>query len=130
MRDLVVRAHHKRFEIVPRIQTGRAAGLFALARVVAGKFLARNLGQLFLFLFVRAVRSGDKLHFARRTKCGHDRGLQCGHVITFDPKLVDVVWNAKSKRLIGRLDELYGGKPALESVGTNLRLEGCRQFLP
>jgi putative exporter of polyketide antibiotics len=38
----------------------------------------------------------------------------CVAIITLDPKLIDIIWNAKSERIITRLNQLNGGKPALE----------------
>jgi hypothetical protein len=41
-------------------------------------------------------------------------------VITLDPELIDVVRDEKSERVVGRVDELNGEKPALVSIGTYL----------
>ena len=91
------------------------------------EFLSWNLRET---LFVQSLGSRRKFHFPRRAKSGDDRRLQRRHMITFDPELIDVVWNSKRKRVVRRLDELNRGKPALKSVRTNLRFERCRQFLP
>ncbi len=130
VRDLVIRADHERFESIPGIEPERGAGLLRVARVLAGEFLFGKLGQNLFVQFPGYFRGGRKFHRARRTKSAHNRGLQGGHVITLDPELIDVVRNAKSERIIGRIDELHGGEPALESVRADLRLESGRQFLP
>jgi hypothetical protein len=56
--------------------------------------------------------------------------LQCRHVITLDPKLIDVVWNTKRDGFVFRFDQFNIGKPALETVRANLRLKCSRQLLP
>jgi len=45
-------------------------------------------------------RRGAKLHRTRTAKRDNDRILQCRHVITFDPELVNVVWNSKRDRFL------------------------------
>ena len=131
VRDLVVRADDERFETVARIEPERVARLFGVPAGIRGANSLPEISATTSSSFVvDPSGSGRKFHVPRGAKSGHDRGLQCGHVITLDPKLIDVVWNAKGERLIGRLDQLHRGKPTLESVRTDLRLEGCRQFLP
>ena len=129
VRDLVVRPDDERFETVARIEPERAAGFaWRRGRSRGADSLPGSREHIF---FVRSLPDGDEnFTVARRAESGDDRRLQRRHVITFDPELVDVVRNAKGERVVRRLDELNGGKPALESVGADLWFEGGRQFLP
>src|SRR5206468_4138917 len=101
VRDFVIRADDERFECVPRIEPGNCC---AWSRI-------HLRGQRFLYCgrFINGTlrpscRRSAKLYRARPPKSGDDRILQSGHVITLDPKLVDVVRNSKRNRFILRLD--------------------------
>src|SRR2546430_8011062 len=71
-----------------------------------------------------------KLYGTRAAEGGDDRSLECRHVITLDPKLIDVVWNVKRERFILGLNQLNGRKPAFKTIRADLRLERGRQPLP
>src|SRR5205807_996020 len=106
------------------------AGLLGVARILAGEFLFRNLGQNLVVQFPGYFRSARKFHGARGTKSTHDRSLERGHMITLDPELIDVVGNTECERVFSRTDKLHSGEPTLKSIRADLRLESGRQFLP
>src|SRR5437870_2332930 len=107
MRDFVVRTNDKRFERVARIESERVSCRFRLRR----RLLKR--GRLFSHLHGRSRRRG-KFYRARRTESGDDRCLQRAHMITLNPKLIDVIWNAERERGFGGVNQFNSGKPALE----------------
>src|SRR4030095_11088150 len=61
-------------------------------------------------------RRRAELHRAWAAERRDDGRLQRGHIITFYPKLIDVVWNAKSERLVFRFDELDRREPAFKAI--------------
>src|SRR5450432_3760681 len=130
VRNFVVRADDKRFETVSRIEPERGTGLPGIPRVFSCRFLSGKFGENLIVRFDGTLHGRRKLHLPRCAESSHDRHLQRRHMITFDPELINVVWNSKGKGVIGGVDKLNRGEPALKSVRTNLWLERCRQFLP
>src|SRR5436190_9349775 len=97
MRDFVVRPDNERFKCVPRIQSGNRRGR-SWVHSRRGHHL---VGCGYILRRLRASwRRAAELYRTRITKRSNDRILQCGHVITLDPELVNVVWNSKRDRFL------------------------------
>src|SRR5438105_15936332 len=97
VRDFVVRAYYERFECIPRIESGDG-GAWACVHLGGQRFLH---GSRVVRGCLRArCRWSTELYRARSAEGRDDRILQCRHVITLDPKLVDVVRNSKRDRFI------------------------------
>src|ERR1700757_501002 len=121
MRDFVVRADDERFECVSRIEPGNGRAWSCVHWRHGQRFFG---GGHILWRRLRAsCRRTTELHRARTAKRSNDGILQCGHVITLDPELVNVVWNSKRDRFFLCLDQLDRRKPAFETVRANLWLE-------
>src|SRR4029077_4150924 len=71
-----------------------------------------------------------KFYRARAAESSDDGDLQRAHMITLDPKLIDVIWNAQSERVFAGVNEFDCRKPALEGVGTHVWPQRSGQFLP
>ena len=129
MRDLVVRTDDKRLEVVAWIQPGGQRTRDDLLRLA---FELRD----FLNHFRRLVRHGaifcrrSESHLPRLTESRDDRGLQCGHVITLNPELVDVVRDQKSELIVGDIGQSHRGEPALVSIRAHLRFERRGKLRP
>ena len=123
MRNFVVRTDHERFKRVPWIESGDGCAWLCVAWGFQQNFFQRRA-----ILRSQRIRSrkGGKLYRARIAKRGDNGSLQRRHIITLDPKLIDIVWNGESERFVFGLDQLDGRKPALETIGANLRLERSR----
>src|SRR5438874_13006580 len=100
VRDFVVRADDERFKRVPRIESGNGCGWSCLYVCVRRFFYRCRIIR-------RRLDAGwgrrAKPYRARTAKSRDDRILQCGHVITLDPELVNIVWNTKRDRFLLRL---------------------------
>src|SRR4030095_3265889 len=59
----------------------------------------------------------------------YDGSLQRGHIITFYPKLIDVVWDSRSERFFFRLAQFDRREPAFKAIGANLWLERGWDFM-
>src|SRR5215510_6039479 len=101
VRDFVVWTNDERFECVPRIESGNGRA-WPCVHLRGQRFLYCR--RIFRRRLPASCRGGAKLYRTRSAKRGADRILQCRHVITLDPKLVDVVRNSKRDRFILRLD--------------------------
>src|SRR5438552_12309285 len=97
VRDFVVRADDERFKRVPRIESRNGCAWSCVYGFGQRFFCRRQIVQ-------RALGAGcgrrAKPYRARTAKSRDDRILQCGHVITLDPELVDIVWNTKRDRFL------------------------------
>src|SRR5262249_14861300 len=101
MRNFVVWTDDERFERVPRIESGNGCPWPRVYDLRRQRFLHR--GCIVRRRLRTRCRRGAKLYRTGRAKCGDDRILQRRHVITLDPKLIDVVWNGKRDRFVLRL---------------------------
>src|SRR5262249_21586909 len=128
MRNFVVWTDDERFERVPRIESGNGCPWPRVYDLRRQRFLHR--GCIVRRRLRTRCRRGAKLYRTGRAKCGDDRILQRRHVITLDPKLIDVVCKGKLDRFYLLLHKLNGGKPAIETTRANLWLERSRQPLP
>src|SRR5438067_13850415 len=126
MRDFVVRPDNERFKCVPRIQSGNRRGR-SWVHSRRGHHL---VGCGYILRRLRASwRRAAELYLTRITKRSHDRILQCAHVITLDPELLNVVWNSRRDRFLLCLHYLDCSKPTLKTIRANLWLESSRQSL-
>src|SRR5256885_164548 len=97
VRDFIVRADDERFKRVPRIESGNGCGWSCLY-VCAQRFFCRR--RIVRRRLCAGCRRRGQPYQARTVKSRDDRILQCGHVITLDPELVNIVWNTKLDRLL------------------------------
>jgi hypothetical protein len=121
MSNFIVRTNHEGFERVPWIESGHGRAWFGFGRRLRQNFFQR------CDILGRRLRASSRrraeLHGARAAERRHDRSLQCRHVITFYPKLIDVVWNAKRERFFFGLNKFDRREPAFKTVGANLWFE-------
>src|SRR5262249_11899239 len=102
VRDLVVRADDERFECVSRIESWNGRAWSCVHWRGGQRFFGR--GHILRRRLRASCRRTTELHRARTAKRSNDRILQCWHVITLDPKLINVVWNSKRNRFFLCLD--------------------------
>src|SRR5207245_7160873 len=101
MRDLVVWTDDKCLKRISWVETERATAAFRLLR----RF--RALRDDHVLSHFAGVARKNEFYFERRTERGHDRRLQRGHVITFNPKLINVVWNTNCQSHVRGLDQFH-----------------------
>src|SRR6478672_11150393 len=93
VRDFVIRTDDERFECVSRIESWNSCA-WPRVHLMRGQHFFDH-GRVFRRCLRAGSRRGAKLHRTRTAKRDDDRILQRRHVITLDPKLVNVVWNTK-----------------------------------
>src|SRR5262245_11017181 len=98
MRDFVVRADYERFKRVSRVESGNCCA-WPRVHVWRGQHFF-GVGHNVRRILRAGCRGATELHRTRTAKRGDDRILQCGHVITLYPQLVNVVWNSKRDRFL------------------------------
>src|SRR5436190_5602540 len=102
VRDFVVRTDDERFECVPRVQSGNRRARSCVHGRRGHNFF--RCGDILRQRLRASWRRAAERYQTWTAKRGNDRILQCGHVITLDPELVNVVWNTKRDRFLLCLD--------------------------